>query len=115
MEIAFKNKGAIHTRYTRQLFGLTETLLYSDHYQFDRNVCILTNGGGIGVLNSDLCQDNGLNMEKPKWKVKGKLKEVLPIKSSFNNPLLMFKEMQKLTDMKIPWEFFVKVVNIKIF
>ena len=87
LEIALKNAGAIQAMDTRQLFGLIETLVYSHHHQFDGGICILTNGGGVGVLSSDLCEDNGLNMEKPSDGVKEKLKKVLPAMSSFNNPI----------------------------
>lgn len=87
LEIALRNAGAIQARDTRQLFGLIETLVYSHHHQFDGGICILTNGGGVGVLSSDLCEDNGLNMEKPSQGTIEKLKKVLPAMSSFNNPI----------------------------
>jgi len=87
LEIALRNAGAIQARDTRQLFGLIETLVYSHHHQFDGSICILTNGGGVGVLSSDLCEDNGLNMEKPSEGVREKLKKVLPAMSSVNNPI----------------------------
>ena len=79
LEIALRNAGAIQARDTRQLFGLIETLVYSHHHQFDGSICILT--------NSDLCEDNGLNMEKPSEGVREKLKKVLPAMSSVNNPI----------------------------
>ena len=87
LEIALRNAGAIQAADTRQLFGLIETLVYSHHHQFDGSICILTNGGGVGVLSSDLCEDNGLNMEKPSEGVREKLKKVLPAMSSLNNPV----------------------------
>jgi acetyltransferase len=87
LEIALKNAGAIQASDTRQLFGLIETLVYSHHHHFDGSICILTNGGGVGVLSSDLCEDNGLNMEKPSEGVREKLKKVLPAMSSLNNPV----------------------------
>jgi acetyltransferase len=87
LEIALRNAGAIQASDTRQLFGLIETLVYSHHHQFDGSICILTNGGGVGVLSSDLCEDNGLNMEKPSEGVIEKLKKVLPAMSSLNNPV----------------------------
>ena len=87
LELALKNNGAIQAKDTRELFGLIETLVYSHHHNFEGNICILTNGGGVGVLSSDLCEDNGLNMEKPSEKVIEKLKKVLPAMSSLNNPI----------------------------
>ena len=87
LEIAFKNVGAIQARNTRELFGLIETLVYSHHHQFEGNIAILTNGGGVGVLSSDLCEDNGLILEKPAEATIEKLKKVLPPMSSLNNPI----------------------------
>ena len=87
LEMALKNSGAIQARNTRELFGLIETLVYSHHHQFGGSVVILTNGGGVGVLSSDLCEDNGLTMEKPNEATIEKLKKILPPMSSFNNPV----------------------------
>jgi len=87
LEMALKNSGAIQARNTRELFGLIETLVYSHHHQFEGSVVILTNGGGVGVLSSDLCEDNGLTMEKPNEATIEKLKKILPPMSSFNNPV----------------------------
>jgi acetyltransferase len=87
LEIALRNAGAIQAKDTRELFGLIEILVYSHHRNFDGNVAILTNGGGVGVLSSDLCEDNGLSLEKPNEVTIEKLKKVLPIMSSLNNPI----------------------------
>ena len=87
LEIALQNAGAIKAKDTRQLFGLIETLVYSHHHNFEGNVAILTNGGGVGVLSSDLCEDNGLILEKPNENTIGNLKKVLPNMSSLNNPI----------------------------
>ena len=87
LEIALQNAGAIKAKDTRQLFGLIETLVYSHHHNFEGNIAILTNGGGVGVLSSDLCEDNGLTLEKPSENTIEKLKKVLPNMSSLNNPI----------------------------
>ena len=87
LEIAFRNAGAIQAKDTRELFGLIETLVHSHHHNFEGSVAILTNGGGVGVLSSDLCEDNGLLLEKPSEATLEKLKKVLPNMSSLNNPI----------------------------
>ena len=87
LEIAFRNAGAIQAKDTRILFGLIETLVHSHHHNFKGSVAILTNGGGVGVLSSDLCEDNGLLLEKPNENTIEKLKKVLPNMSSLNNPI----------------------------
>lgn len=87
LEIALQNSGAIHARNSRELFGLIEMLLLSHHNNFEGSVCILTNGGGVGVLSSDLCEENDLNLEKPSENTIEKLKKILPPMSSLNNPI----------------------------
>lgn len=87
LEIALQNAGAIKVKDTRELFGLIETLVYSHHHNFEGNVVILTNGGGVGVLSSDLCEEHGLILEKPSENTIEKLKKVLPNMSSLNNPI----------------------------
>ena len=87
LEIALRNAGAIQAKDTRELFGLIETLVHSHHHNFEGSVAILTNGGGVGVLSSDLCEDNGLLLEKPSEATLEKLKKVLPNMSSLNNPI----------------------------
>ena len=87
LEIALQNAGAIKAKDTRQLFGLIEVLVYSHHFNFEKKIAILTNAGGVGVLSSDLCEDNGLLLEKPSENTIEKLKKILPNMSSFNNPI----------------------------
>ena len=87
LEIALKSVGVIKARDTRELFCLIETLVHSHHHNFEGSIAILTNGGGVGVLSSDLCEDNGLLLEKPSENTLEKLRKVLPNMSSFNNPI----------------------------
>ena len=87
LQIAFKNAGAIQARNTRELFSLIETLEYSHHYHFDGSLAIITNGGGAGVLSSDLCEENNILLEKPSDKVIELLKKELPPMSALTNPI----------------------------
>ena len=87
LQIAFKNAGAILARNTRELFSLIETLEYSHHYQFEGSLCIVTNGGGAGVVSTDLCEENNILLEKPSDKIIELLKKELPPMCSFANPI----------------------------
>ena len=87
LQIAFKNAGAIQARNTRELFSLIETLEYSHHYQFEGSLCIMTNGGGAGVVSTDLCEENKILLEKPSDKIIELLKKELPPMCSFANPI----------------------------
>lgn len=87
LQIAFKNAGAILARNTRELFSLIETLEYSHHYQFEGSLCIVTNGGGAGVVSTDLCEENKILLEKPSDKIIELLKKELPPMCSLANPI----------------------------
>lgn len=87
LEIAIERSGAIQAHNTRELFGLLEILQYSHHHDFDGQIAILTNAGGVGVLTSDLCEDNGLDQARPSDATIAKLKEVLPAEAAFGNPV----------------------------
>jgi acetyltransferase len=87
LQIAFKNAGAIQARNTRELFSLIEVLEYSHHYQFEGSLCIITNGGGAGVVSTDLCEENNILLEKPSDKIIELLKKELPPMCSLTNPI----------------------------
>lgn len=87
LEIALKGSGAIQAYTTRELFGLLEVLQYAKHNEFDGSVAILTNAGGVGVLSSDLCEDNGLDLARPSDATIEALKAVLPAEAAFGNPI----------------------------
>jgi len=87
LEMAYKKAGAIQVYSTREMFGLLEIFEFSKHRAFNGNIAILTNAGGVGVLSSDLCEENGLNLKKPSKKIFAKLKALLPEESSLGNPI----------------------------
>ncbi|MDR0423333.1 MAG: acetate--CoA ligase family protein [Rickettsiales bacterium] len=87
LEIALQTSGAIQAYNTREMFGLLEILQTSKHKNFDGKLGIITNAGGVGVLTSDLCEENELDLAKPSDLTITKLKEVLPAASAFGNPI----------------------------
>ncbi|HSQ97177.1 MAG TPA: acetate--CoA ligase family protein [Rickettsiales bacterium] len=87
LEIALQRSGAIQARNTRELFGLLEILQYAHHHNFDGKIAILTNAGGVGVLTSDLCEENGLDQARPSDETILKLKSVLPPEAALGNPI----------------------------
>ena len=60
---------------------------YSHHYQFEGSLCIITNGGGAGVVSTDLCEENNILLEKPSDKIIELLKKELPPMCSLTNPI----------------------------
>lgn len=87
LEIALQGAGAIQAYNDRELFGLLEILQYCNHNQFDGQVAVLTNAGGVGVLTSDLCEEAGLDLARPSEDTIAKLRAVLTPEASLGNPI----------------------------
>ena len=87
LETAFEKNGIIQAYTTREMFGLLEILQYSKHKEFDGKLAVLTNAGGVGVLTSDLCEENNLDLARPSDATIEKLKANLPAESAFGNPI----------------------------
>ena len=64
LEQAYLHAGIAQVYTTREMFGLLEILQYAKHHEFDGKVALITNAGGVGVLTSDLCEDNGHRQAK---------------------------------------------------
>lgn len=50
-------------------------------------VCIITNGGGAGILSSDSCESNGLILPEPSKQLNQELAELIPHSGSSGNPI----------------------------
>ena len=87
LQIAYKNAGVIQAKNTRELFGLIEILVFSHHYNFEGSLAVVTNGGGAGVLTTDLCDDNNILLEIPNDETMDKLKKELPPMCALTNPI----------------------------
>ena len=86
LEAAIGRSGAIQCYETREMFGLLEMLELSNNHNYDGPFAILTNGGGVGVVTTDSCEECGLNLAKPSEETFKKLREVVPLEGSVNNP-----------------------------
>lgn len=60
-----------------------------------RNVAVITNSGGPGILATDSCIRYGLNMVSLSPSTKRILKTILPPTASFNNPVDLIAEAQE--------------------
>ncbi|MDR1494647.1 MAG: acetate--CoA ligase family protein [Rickettsiales bacterium] len=87
LESVFRETGIIQAHSTRELFGLIEVLHYCKHSNFGGKIAIVTNAGGVGVLTSDLCEENNLDMAEPSSQTLEKLKAVLPAEAALKNPI----------------------------
>jgi len=52
-------------------------------------VCIITNGGGSGVLAADECMRQGLEVTLLPGRAKEKLGQVFPLYYGINNPVIL--------------------------
>ncbi len=59
-----------------------------------KNVAIITNSGGPGILATDACIQNGLKIASFSPSTKRALKKILPPTASINNPVDMIAEAQ---------------------
>ena len=87
LEQAYMHAGIAQVYTTREMFALLEILQYAKHHEFDGQVAIITNAGGVGVLTSDLCEEAHLDIATPSEKTLELLKKSLPAEAAFKNPI----------------------------
>lgn len=85
-DAALERAGAVRARTFGQLFAAAEIL--SSKRRVDGNrLCIVTNGGGAGVLAADRAVELGLSLPPPSDATVGALEEVLPPFGASANPI----------------------------
>lgn len=82
----FDQAGIIRASSVSELFDLAQVFSLNK-IQAVKNVAILTNAGGPGVLTTDAVIENGLELAKLETSTVEKLKNFLPSSASFNNPV----------------------------
>ena len=83
---AIKQAGGIRCRDIVELFDMAKALTGQPPAMGNR-IGIVTNGGGLGVLLSDACEDNGLVIPKLSPKTYKKIDKILPDLINPNNPV----------------------------
>ena len=83
---AFKQAGIIEARNSEELFDLTKALANLPVMK-DNKVCIVTDGGGFGIVATDAAIMNGLDMNSLSPETTRQLKAFLPPYASINNPI----------------------------
>jgi len=83
---AIKQAGGIRCRDIVELFDMARALA-GQPPAMGNNIGIITNGGGLGILLTDACEANGLNIPKLSKKTYKKIDKVLPELVNPNNPV----------------------------
>jgi acetyltransferase len=81
----FKQCGIIEVDSIKQLFKTAEIL--TKVKKIGKRACIVTNAGGLGVLTTDYCVKNNIELPNLPDNVKNKLDKILPLGWSKNNPV----------------------------
>jgi acetyl coenzyme A synthetase (ADP forming)-like protein len=82
----FKQSGVIEGTTWEEMFDFAKAFS-TQPLPNGRNVAVITNGGGFGVLASDECEKQGLKLLEPDDKIKRRLKEVVPPYVILHNPI----------------------------
>jgi acyl-CoA synthetase (NDP forming) len=85
-DAAIKQAGGIRCRDIVELFDMARALAGQPPAQGNR-IGIITNGGGLGILLTDACEDNGLQIPKLSKKTFKKIDDILPDIVTPNNPI----------------------------
>lgn len=83
---AIKQAGGIRCRDLVELFDMAKALAGQPPAQ-GNNIGIVTNGGGIGIMLTDACEEAGLNVPKLSPKTYKKIDKIIPDLVRPNNPV----------------------------
>ena len=89
----FEQCGVLRVETMEELFDYVEAFS-SQPLPKGRNVAILTNSGGPGILATDSCIQHGLNIAPFSQGTQKELKKILPSQASLNNPLDLIADAQ---------------------
>lgn len=82
---AFKQAGIIEVESLEEMFKLAE--IFSRFPKLGKKAGIITNAGGLGVLATDACVKNGIEITDIPANILAELDSFLPVGYSRNNPL----------------------------
>ncbi len=85
---AFKQAGALEANDVQEMLDMAKALLMQPLPE-GKNVAVITNTGGVGILTVDALVEKGLNVPELDEETKNFLRENLPPASSVKNPVDM--------------------------
>jgi acetyl coenzyme A synthetase (ADP forming)-like protein len=88
VDALFRHAGVLRVETLEELLDVT-SLLSSQPLPSGRNVGVLTNAGGLGILCADACESAGLALAQLSAETRAALAAVLPAEASIANPVDM--------------------------
>ena len=85
-EAAFRQSGVLRAHSVAELFAYSTAFAYQPLPQ-GRNVAIITNAGGPGIMATDACENNGIHLAKLATETVNLLQENLPAAANCYNPI----------------------------
>ncbi len=82
----FKKTGILRAHNLEEFFDLFN-LINENKKSPNKEVVVITNAGGVGVLTADAFQGKGIQLADLDEKIKEELREFLPLASSVENPI----------------------------
>ncbi len=86
VDALFRQAGVVRTDTLAEFFDVA-SLLANQPLPPGRNVAILTNGGGPGILAADACEGDGLSVPPLPDAVRAQLAAFLPAEAALSNPV----------------------------
>ena len=113
----FRQAGIIEVESISELFAVSD--LYDKYSRMGKRAVIVTNAGGLGVLCTDSCEKNGVDIVKLPEDVKEKLNKFLPVGWSRNNPIDVvgdalaerYKKTLEMLDKENWFDFFIVLLT----
>jgi acetyl coenzyme A synthetase (ADP forming)-like protein len=88
VDALFQQTGVLRVETLEELLDVT-SLLAGQPLPRGRNVAVLTNAGGLGILCADACEAAGLALPELASATRDALSSILPVEASLSNPVDM--------------------------
>jgi len=85
-DVAFRQSGALRAGDLMQAFDWVK-LITMQPPPANENCLIITNGGGVGVMATDACEETGLNIVELPEDLQSEFKRLMPIFGNSKNPV----------------------------
>ena len=85
-DAAFRQSGALRAMDLIQAFDWVKVMTMQPP-PTNENCIIITNGGGVGVMTTDACEESGINIMPLPEDLQSEFKKLMPVFGNFKNPV----------------------------